>query len=498
MRSFFLRFVLLVALLINAVITHSQNSGLNPGAIYTIKSKTGTKVLDVINSSMDDGANVGCGTFTGSDAQKWILIQAGNGIYKIQNAASSKFLNLSGMNADSLNICQFSDTGRDDVRWNIIKSGQGYYFIKPVSDRGTSLCFSGDSVGGKEIGLARSAPADNQKWLLQKVSPNNESASAIADKIFAAWYNGYDMGSVKGFFWDNAEMMEIVLDAYEITGDQKYRDMFETMYNNFIEKNGSDWLHNKYNDDIAWAVLFSIRGYLLTGNTAYRDKAKEQFDKMWARAFTNSYGGGLLWYHTKTTKNACINGPSMVACCYLARATGDSSYYDKAVSLYTWSKLYLFDPKTGKVNDNVDIDKKTGKLKISSWSSTYNQGTYLGAATMLYKYTKETTYLDEAQRIAEYIRDKMYGSEVMNNEYNGNDLPGFKGIFARYARMYTTELNKTDLVDWLKLNARVAYNNRNSKGLIHTKWASRTGESKPESAFGCSAAVSLLINSLPL
>ena len=117
---------------------------------------------------------------------------------------------------------------------------------------------------------------------------------------------------------------------------------------------------------------------------------------------------------------------------------------------------------------------------------------------MLYKYTKETTYLDEAQRIAEYIRDKMYGSEVMNNEYNGNDLPGFKGIFARYARMYTTELNKTDLVDWLKLNARVAYNNRNSKGLIHTKWASRTGESKPESAFGCSAAVSLLINSLPL
>jgi hypothetical protein len=85
----------------------------------------------------------------------------------------------------------------------------------------------------------------------------------------------------------------------------------------------------------------------------------------------------------------------------------------------------------------------------------------------------------------------------MNNEDNGNDLPGFKGIFARYARMYTVELNKTDLIEWLQLNARVAYNNRNSQNLIQTKWATRTGETKPRSAFGCSTAVSLLMNTLP-
>jgi hypothetical protein len=85
----------------------------------------------------------------------------------------------------------------------------------------------------------------------------------------------------------------------------------------------------------------------------------------------------------------------------------------------------------------------------------------------------------------------------MNNEDNGNDLPGFKGIFARYARMYTVELNKTDLVDWLRLNSKVAYSNRNSNGLIQTKWATRTSEDKPVSAFGCSTAVSLFINTLP-
>jgi predicted alpha-1,6-mannanase (GH76 family) len=187
----------------------------------------------------------------------------------------------------------------------------------------------------------------------------------------------------------------------------------------------------------------------------------------------------------------------MVACCYLAKATGDSTYYNKAISLYTWSKLYLLDASTGKVNDNVDSDQKTGLLEINDWSSTYNQGTYLGAATMLYKYTAEASYLAEAQKIALYIRDSMYQGKVMDNEDNGNDLPGFKGIFARYARMYTIELNKTELVEWLRLNAKVAYANRNSHDLIQTKWATKTGETKPESAFGCSTAVSLLINSLP-
>jgi|WetSurMetagenome_2_1015567.scaffolds.fasta_scaffold39262_1 predicted alpha-1,6-mannanase (GH76 family) len=333
----------------------------------------------------------------------------------------------------------------------------------------------------------------------QKEIPQDDAPSAaIAHKLFAAWYTAFDIESVQGYFWDNAEMMEVVLDALEVTKDPKYKAMFEAMYKNFIKKNGADWQNNKYNDDIAWMVLVSVRGYLLTGNTLYRDKANEQFDKMYARAFNYSYGGGMLWYHGKTTKNACINGPSMVACCYLAQATGDSTYYNKAISLYTWSKLYLFDAATGKVNDNIDLDKKTGQLKISTWSSTYNQGTYLGAATMLYKYTGEASYLAEAQKIALYIRDDMYKGMVMNNEDNGNDLPGFKGIFARYARMYTVELKKTDLTDWLLLNVKTAYSNRNSQDLIQTKWATKTSEAKPISAFGCSTAVSLLMNSLPL
>jgi predicted alpha-1,6-mannanase (GH76 family) len=500
MKSFFYLTVFLMGFLINSDAILAQTTDLISGAIYTLKSKSGNKLLSVSNASMDNSAKVDCWTNTGSDAQRWIITTIGNSLHTLTNVASGKLLHIAATSADSLNIDQFSDTGLDDVRWIITKTEQGSYYIESAAKTGYSLNLHGaDTADGARVDLAKSSTSILQKWSLKKETAQDAAPTpTTADKVFAAWYSGYNIELVQGFFWDNAEMMEVVLDAYEVTRDAKYKTMFDAMYNNFIRKNGADWMDNKYNDDIAWAVLFSVRGYLLTGNIAYREKAKDQFDKMYARAFTNTYGGGLIWYQTKTSKNSCINGPAMVACCYLARATGDSSYYDKAIALYTWSKVYLFDTATGKVNDNVNLDNKTGQIKISTWSSTYNQGTYLGAAVMLYKYTKEASYLTEAQKIAQYIRDNMYNSKVMNNEDNGNDLPGFKGIFARYARMYTLELNKSDLIEWLQLNAKVAYNNRNSHGLIHTKWATRTSEAKPKSAFGCSTAVSLLMNCLPV
>jgi len=495
----FPRTALLILVLANAGICFTQTAGINSGRTFIIKSEFSNKILTVTNSSLENGARVTSWTNSKSDAQRWIITHKGNSVYTITNVASGKLLHVSDTSSDSVKVNQFSDTDKSDVQWIIKKAGKGSYYINSVAceDSNRNL-HSGDTTDGAWVNLAKDSSSSSQKWILREEPEREpESPAEIAAKVFDSWYKSFDMESVNGHFWDNAEMMEIVLDALEVTGNPRYRTMFEAMYRNFIKKNGDDWQYNKYNDDIAWAVLFSVRGYLLTGNQDYLEKAKDQFDKMYARAFTNSYGGGLLWYHTKTTKNSCINGPAMVACCYLARATGDSTYYDKAIALYTWSKVYLFDTATGKVNDNVDLDQETGQLKINRWSSTYNQGTYLGAAVMLYRYTKERSYLSDAENIAQYIRDDMYKSGVMNNEYNGNDLPGFKGIFARYARMYTVDLNKTDLIEWLLLNARVAYNNRNSQNLIQTRWATKTAETRPESAFGCSAGVSLLINTLP-
>lgn len=498
MNTFYLRIVILLLLFSNKPNAFAQTPGITSGAIYTLQSKVSNKLLQVKNSSLNNGANVEYWTDTKSDAQRWKVTAVEKGVYTLTNVGSGKLLHTAGTGTDTVKIDQYDNTNSNDVRWNIKKAGNGYY-LKPAANSKFSVQLPAEDVAdGANVSLSRFSVKDSQKWLFQKEAVQDAApTAATADKVFEAWYTQYNVETGKGF-WDRAEMMEILLDAYEVTKDVKYINKFKTMYDIFIVDNKADWMYNNYNDDITWAALFCVRGYLLTGNKAYLEKGKEQFDKMYARAATDTYGGGLIWYETKTSKNACINGPAMVACCYLAQATGDNTYYDKAIALYKWSKIYLLNTATGKVNDNVDIDKKTGTPKISTWSSTYNQGTYLGAAVMLYNYTKKDSYLAEAVKIAQYTRDNMFNSGVINNEDGGNDLPGFKGIFARYARKYTTEGNKTDLVKWLHLNAKVAYNNRNSKDIIQTKWGTKTSEVNPKSSFGASSAVSLLINSFPL
>nr|MDA3853076.1 PA14 domain-containing protein [Bacteroidales bacterium] len=269
-------------------------------------------------------------------------------------------------------------------------------------------------------------------------------------------------------------------------GDRKYMAMFTAMYQKFLIREGQDWQWNAFNDDITWMVIACTRAYLLSGREVYLTKAKEQFDKMYARASTSDFEGGLIWKEGIMSKNACINGPAMVACCYLGQATGDQTYYTKAISLYEWSLKYLFNPSTGKVNDAYDGE-------VHTWSSTYNQGTYLGATVMLYNYTGDDNYLHAAQHIAKFTKEEMFHSNAINSE-DGRDLEGFKGIFMRYARKYVVDCNRSDYIPWLQLNARVAYNNRNSENIIATIWTTRTEEGSTSSSFGASTALSLLVN----
>ncbi len=499
MKPFYLPSAITMALFLTTGYGFAQTAGIKSGTIYILQSKHSGKLLDVHNSSIDNGAKVDCWTDTKSDAQRWMVKHAGKDIYTLTNLGSGKLLHVASSAADSVNVDQQDTNKGNDTKWKIVADKDGGFQLQPVSKPDMALgIYNNVITDGAKINVAMSSAISSQSWVFAKDKAQEKALTLkTANKVFEAWYTQYKIETGRGF-WDKAEMMEIVLDAYEVTKDKKYLEKFNAMYTNFITRNKADWMYNNFNDDIAWAVLFSVRGYLFTGSKTYLEKGREQFDKMYARALTNKYGGGLNWFETKTSKNACIQGPAMIAACYLAQATGDKTYYDKAIDLYKWSKSYLFNPATGKINDNVDLDKNTGGIRVGTWSSTYNQGTYLGAAVMLYTFTKDPAYLADAEKIAHYARNEMFKGKTMDNEDGGNDLPGFKGIFARYARMYTMSTKKTDLVDWLQLNAKVAYNNRNSQDLIQTRWATRTAEGRPKSAFGSSTAVSLLMNTLPI
>lgn len=482
----------------------SQTSDIISGGIYKIVSKASNQSLDVINSGLAAGTGIDTWTDTKSDAQRWIVTSVGSNLYTIKNVASGLYLRVdpaSVTNGTYLNQNSYVTTNY--VNWVITPLTNGANSIQSAANLNFYLNESSSTViNGATVNLTTANGSDQQSWSLELQTAQDVAPTlAIADQTFLAWKAKYYDKNRRGNeviagngFWGVAEMMEIVDDIYEVTGYSKYVGLFNSMYNQFLVKEGTDWMWNEYNDDITWMVIACTRATLLTGNTVYATKAKEQFDKMYTRAIHD--GSWLTWKQGNTSTNSCINGPAMVACCYLAQYTGDKTYYDKAIALYNWSKDKLFIPSTGKVNDSYNNGV------ISTWSSTYNQGTYLGAALMLYNYSKENSYLLEAQRIAQYTKVNMANNGVFNWE-NGTDLDGFKGILQRYTRRYVVDQNKADYIPWLQLNAKIAYNNRNSEGLTSTKWGTKTIETttlpfdttlKYVNAFSASTAVSLLVN----
>ena len=56
------------------------------------------------------------------------------------------------------------------------------------------------------------------------------------------------------------------------------------------------------------------------------------------------------------------------------------------------------------------------------------------------------------------------------------DLCGFKGVLMRYLRRYIVELGKTEDIEWMKDNAFMAFNNRNSKGVTSSAWLTKSNE----------------------
>jgi len=264
--------------------------------------------------------------------------------------------------------------------------------------------------------------------------------------------NGYFKDTETGgitYFWGQAEMIECVIDAYEWNGDPTYGAMITNLLNGFIKNNGSSWNWNIYNDDIMWAVLAFARGGVLTGRSNYIAIAKSNFDMCYARAWDNVLGGGLYWTTDNESKNACVNGPGAIAAYMLYEIYGDAAYLTKATNIFAWQRATLYNPSTGGVFDNIQINGA-----VNGGSTTYNQGTFIGAAHFL-------GYTNEAMLAARFTMLNMTSSGILP-EYGiaGNDS-GFNAIFIRWLMRFMRDRNLESYYQpWLQLNATAAWNVR--------------------------------------
>ena len=318
----------------------------------------------------------------------------------------------------------------------------------------------------------------------------------MGDDVLAAFTGEfYQRGILKNTeFWDAMEILEAYIDAYEQTGSEKYLEYVKNIAKVKGAKEDTSFQSNDYNDDIAWACIAYTRIHLLTGEEVYLTVAKNNFDAMYKRALSDDLGGGLFWRTDNQTKNSCINCPASIAACLIGKATGDDSYFEKAQGLMEWEFKNMFDAGSGAVWDAYNLSGDKNK-----WASTYNQGTFIGACTLLHEKYGTEKYLEYAAKAANYAMNNLeLKNGVLNGENSGGDLIGFKGILTRWLYRFAKYTDDREILLWLQNNADTAYSNRNKDNFIWTTWAEKTpNDIGGMDIFGFSTAIALMFNSVP-
>lgn len=441
-----------------------------------------SKSMFVKDASFNSNDDVVLWTETDVPAQRWKLEKATDGKYAFRNLYSGLYLAAKSTPAAGVTLVQKSGSVKGTTgAWNIkpVEGLNNVYTISAGDNEGLCIGIDQEAADGNQLKLVEPATVEKANYVYCQIIESEVPTAfdaAVRDEMVQGFINqhyktapgGHILGG--GGWWGDAEMFEVILDAFETTGDKKYQTYFRELYNNFLIRNNSDWSYNEFNDDITWMVLACIRAYKYFGDEEYLKVARFNFDNMYKRAAKQPHGT-LIWKQSQPnplSTNSCINGPAIVAACYLGEMTGEKEYYDKALSIYDGQRQLLFDAKTGQVYDSRawNADGSIANEGFNSWASTYNQGTMLGAATMLYKYTGEKKYKQDANAVYNFTCNKLTNNKKIISvcqTING-DLCGFKGILMRYVRRYAEDLDRKVALQWIAKNAWHAYQNRMKKG----------------------------------
>jgi Glycosyl hydrolase family 76 len=155
----------------------------------------------------------------------------------------------------------------------------------------------------------------------------------------------------------------------------------------------------KYYDDNDWMGIELARVYELTHKSAALGSAEAimAFEMAgWQANPELACPGGIPFSNSTENddRNTVSNAPAAELAVQLYRLTGDAQYLQFAEMAYEWVRRCLLQAN----NLYADHIDKQGTVDQAFWS--YNQGTMIGAGTLLYKATGSGAYLYQARQTA--------------------------------------------------------------------------------------------------
>lgn len=324
----------------------------------------------------------------------------------------------------------------------------------------------------------------------------------------------------KLYFWQQALVILMVEDRYEFRGDRSVASLIVNLLDAFTAHESSrspisgnalsiyahnhqlsDWTWNKYNDDLLWAGLAYVRGYLITHQQRFLEQAEWTWKLLYNRGRDDVLGGGIWWSTDKKEKSGLSNNPAICMAAYLFEATGDSVYLDRAKELYGWVKRQLRHAN-GSVAEKIDANGT-----IAAAYNVYNQGTFIEGAALLWRLTGDVQYRNDAMKTIEYVminkvdRKGILSAWKTNGTWQSEFARGMATLLKNDSTLwqhkgyFTTNKIKITYYRWMRKNADAAWETRDRvNNITGCKWTETTPtHPSPGKSWECDACVSAVV-----
>jgi hypothetical protein len=183
-----------------------------------------------------------------------------------------------------------------------------------------------------------------------------------------------------------------------------------------------------YYDDNAWVGLDFMQEYGLTHQRSDLTRAEGIFAFVvsgWDTRTTVACPGGVFWEDVANSpRNTISNAPNAEVGLQIYQATHDPYYLTWATRMYDWVRGCLMN-SSGMYYDHLD---DSGDVNTALWS--YNQGTMIGAGTLLYQITGNRTYLQQAEQTATASVSYYGSADNLYHQPDVFDVIFFRNLFA--------------------------------------------------------------------
>lgn len=154
-----------------------------------------------------------------------------------------------------------------------------------------------------------------------------------------------------------------------------------------------------YYDDNEWVGIELMRMYKLRHEAAALERAEQIMAFVMTGWQTNpklACPGGIPFSNSpsNTDRNTVTDGPAVELAVQLYRVSGDGAYLQFAELAYEWVRRCLMQPS----QLYADHIRQHGVIDPTLWS--YNQGSMIGAGTLLYQVTHNGAFLYQARQTA--------------------------------------------------------------------------------------------------